>query len=94
MTRVRKADSNQKELVSQMRKIPGLTVAHIHTVGQGVPDLICGFRQRNYLFELKDPKKPPSAKKLTEDEKLWHEQWTGSVHVVETLDDVLKIIGL
>jgi hypothetical protein len=90
--RVRKADDNQPMLVRQMRNIPGLTVAHTHTVGNGFVDVVCGHKGLNYLFEIKDPAKPPSKRKLTPDEVAFHNNWTGSIHIIETIDDVLKII--
>jgi RNA-splicing ligase RtcB len=90
--RVRKADDNQPVLVKQMRKIPGLTVAHTHTVGNGFVDVVVGHKGLNYLFEIKDPAKPPSARKLTKDELIFHSMWTGSIYVVETIDDVIKIL--
>jgi hypothetical protein len=92
--RVRKADSNQSALVKQMRRIPGLTVFHTHTVGNGFVDVVCGFRGKNYLFEIKDPGKPPSQRKLTADEQKFHDEWTGQIAVIETIDDVLKIFAL
>jgi hypothetical protein len=92
--RVRKADNNQSSLVKQMRKIPGLTVALTHTVGNGFGDAVIGFRGRNYLVEIKDPSKPPSAKKLTPDEQRFHDEWTGQISVIETIDDVMKIINV
>jgi hypothetical protein len=91
--RVRKVDSNQSQLVKQMRKIPGLSVAHTHTVSNGFTDVVVGFRGVNYLFEIKDPSKPPSQRKLTPDELEFHKNWTGSIHIVETIDDVIKIIA-
>jgi hypothetical protein len=92
--RVRKADDNQAQLVKQMRKIPGLKVRHTHTIGQGFPDVVVSFRGVNYLFEIKDPSKPPSARKLTEDEQKFHDEWTGQVAVVETIEDVMDALSL
>lgn len=90
--RVRKVDDNQSELVKQIRQIPGVTVAHTHTIGNGFVDVIAGYNGVNYLLEIKDPKKPPSSRKLTKDEERFHKAWTGQIAVVETLDDVLKIL--
>jgi hypothetical protein len=92
--KAKRVDDNQKELVRRMRLIPNLTVAHIHTIGQGVPDLLVGYRGKNYLFEVKDPTKRPSARKLTEAEEKFHQQWTGTIHVVMTLDDVLDVLKI
>jgi hypothetical protein len=92
--RVRKADGNQSALVRQIRQIPGLMVRHTHTVGQGFVDAVIGYGGKNYLLEIKDPSKPPSQRKLTPDEQKFHDEWTGQVAVVETLDDVLRVIGM
>lgn len=90
--RIRKVDANQRSLVKQIRMIPGVTVAHIHTVGQGLCDLIIGYRGKNFLVEVKDPKKQKSQRKLTTDEEKFHRQWTGQIAVVETASDVIKLI--
>lgn len=91
--RIRKVDSNQAELVKQIRQIPGATVAHTHTVSGGFADVVLGYRGTNYLLEIKDHSKPPSARKLTPDEEVFHKNWTGQIAIVQTLDDVLKLIN-
>src|SRR5688572_22507517 len=93
MAHIRKADGNQATLVGQLRKVPGISVAHTHTIGKGFPDLAIGYKGRNFFFEVKDPAQPPSARKLTPDEREWHRAWMGQVHTVETFDDVLKILN-
>lgn len=92
--RVRKVDNNQPELVKQIRRLPGVTVVLTHIVGNGFVDAVIGFMGRNYLAEIKDPSQPPSKRKLTPDEENFHKQWTGQISVVETIDDVIKILGL
>lgn len=84
-------DANQDEIVSALRSI-GATVTSVHQVGNGLPDLICGFRGKNYLLEIKDGNKPPSRRRLTEDEKKWHKQWQGHVDIVESVDDAINLI--
>lgn len=88
-----KVDSNQKEVVAVLRKF-GASVEHLHTLGKGAPDILVGFRNKNYLFEIKDGSKPPSAQQLTEDEKLWHMVWAGQVAVVRSPDEALSAIGV
>jgi hypothetical protein len=90
--RARKTDSNQAELVKQMRKI-GISVFITSGVGDGFPDVVAGLRGNNYLFEIKDPNKCPSARKLTPDEQDFFNTWKGSVHKVETIEDVIKIVN-
>lgn len=92
--RIRKADNNQSSLVKQIRKIPGVTVRLTHTIGQGFPDGVIGFMGRNYLVEIKDPSKPPSQRKLTPDEQKFFDEWTGQIAVIETIEDVLKLLNL
>jgi hypothetical protein len=84
-------DGNQPDLVKQIRAL-GASVQHIHTVGRGVPDLLVGHRGTNYLLEVKDPAQPPSKRKLTEPEALWHSDWRGQVSIVETIEDFIALV--
>ena len=84
-------DANQDEIVSALRQL-GATVTSIHQIGNGLPDLICGFRGRNYLLEIKDGNKPPSRRKLTEDEERWFKMWQGHADVVESVDDAIELV--
>jgi hypothetical protein len=87
-----RTDSNHAKLIKQCRQI-GMTVHSTHNVHDGFPDIVAGYKGVNYLFEIKDPDKPKSARKLTDDEIAWHTTWGGSVNVIETIDDVLQIIN-
>lgn len=87
------ADRNQAEIVEALR-YAGATVESLHRVGAGVPDLLVGFRGRNYLLEIKDGKKVPSAQKLTEDQVYFHATWRGQVAVVRSVPDAFATIGL
>lgn len=80
-------DSNQPEIVKEFRK-HGCTVQHLHMVGGGCPDILVGYNSVNYLIEIKDGSKFPSERKLTPDEKMWHDEWLGSVYIIETIEDV------
>lgn len=92
MHRTRKVDANQAELVKQIRKIPGVSVALTHTVGNGFPDAAVGFRGRTYLIEIKDPDKFKSQRKLTPEEETFHGKWTGHIKVIETMDDINEML--
>lgn len=89
----KRVDSNQKEIVHALRKI-GVSVLHLHTVGKGCPDIACGFQGKNIFMEIKDGNKPPSKRKLTPDEKQWHEEWRGQVVVVNSVNEALDAITL
>jgi hypothetical protein len=82
-----RVDSCQAPIVEALRKV-GETVQALHTVGEGCPDLLVGFRQKNYLMEVKAP-----AGKLTEDQVDWHHEWQGSVSVVRSQNEALELIG-
>ena len=69
-----------------------MTAHSTHTVGDGFPDIVAGYRGQNYLFEVKDPDQPPSKRKLTPDEVKFHDTWMGRVYVVETIEQIVKII--
>lgn len=90
--RVRKTDTNQKQIMDLCRKVPGLSVATIHTVGRGLPDLIMGYKGMNFLIEIKDGKKSASRKKLTPDEEKFHKNWKGRIDIVEKFDDILLLL--
>jgi len=89
MRRDAKPDGNQTEIVTQLRRIPGITVHHVHQLKKFC-DIIVGFRGRNYLFELKIDKK----KKLTSGEKNFQEEWAGQVNTVSSVGEILIILGI
>jgi len=92
MRQAAKTDRNQTEIVDALRKF-GATVQSLAAVGKGTPDLLVGFEGETYLMEVKDGKKPPSGRKLTPDQEVWHGNWTGgSLEVVNDVETALNII--
>lgn len=87
----KRVDANQSKIVEQLRRI-GATVQVLSSVGQGCPDILVGYRTRNFLFEIKDGAKIPSKKKLTPDEEVFFQTWQGQVHKVESIEEILKVI--
>lgn len=87
-----KVDENHVEIVRGLRAI-GATVQSLAALGRGAPDLLVGKGGANYLLEVKNSDMPPSKRRLTEAEAIWHQTWRGSVWIVESLDDALKAIG-
>lgn len=92
MKRAARIDANQKQIVAALRQA-GCSVQSLAPVGKGCPDLVVGRDGRNFLIEVKDGAKVPSARKLTEDEKRWQEQWQGQVCVVEDVDQALQLVS-
>ena len=74
MRKKARVDANQKEIVQQLRKL-GVSVLHTHQLGRGAPDLVLGYRNDNFLVELKDGNKTKSQQKLTPDEIEFQEKW-------------------
>lgn len=92
MRRAARIDDNHNEVVGALRQIPGVTVLDLAVVGKGCPDLLVGFRGRNYLMEIKDGSKPPSRRRLTDDQVAWHENWTGQAVVVHSADQAVEYL--
>lgn len=82
----KKVDSNQTRVVKALREL-GATVQHLHAVGKGCPDIVVGYKNRNYLLEIKD-----GEKKLTPDQVIWHYDWKGQVEVVTSPEHAIETI--
>ena len=93
MRRAAAVDANQSAIVAALRKA-GCTVQPLHSVGQGCPDLLVGRLGVNYLIEVKDGSKPPSARKLTSHQVEWHGGWNGRVAIAETIGAALDAVGI
>lgn len=91
MRRAAKTDANQEEIVAALRKI-GASVQPLHAVGKGCPDILVGWRGMNSVLEIKDGSKPPSARKLTDDQEKWHAEWRGQVTVVENIEQAIEAV--
>lgn len=100
--RAKKIDANQNEIVEVLRKA-GLSVAITSMVGNGFPDLVVsgaawhertGKYWKTILVEIKDGDKPPSARKLTPDEKKFHDMWRGYIVIAERATDVLNYFNI
>jgi len=81
-----RVDANQLEIVSALRSA-GAMVSHLHNVGDGCPDLLVGFRGRNFLLEVKT-----GSGKLNRTQQDWHLLWKGQVAVVRDSIEALSVI--
>jgi hypothetical protein len=66
-------DANHDEIMHTLKAI-GCLVVDIHNMGGGIGDLLIAYRSRWLLIEIKDGHKPPSARKLTPEEKEFHQK--------------------
>lgn len=87
-----RVDGNQAEVISALQSA-GASVECLHMLGRGVPDLLIGYGGQNYLFEVKDGDKSPSARRLSPDETIWHRTWRGQVTTVESVLEALSAIA-
>lgn len=91
MSYARRRDDNHADIRDGLRDC-GFEVEDIGGLGGGIGDLLCKHRgtKRVRFMEVKDPKKPPSARKLTPAEKRM-QALLGELHVVvETLQDAVR----
>ena len=93
-----KVDSNQSDIIKQLRKIPGVTVEPGHD------DILVGCIDRlgvphTFWYEIKSPdvvnKKrevQPSAIKKSQQKLI--KKWTGHYKIVSTINEILIDIGI
>ena len=86
----RKTDDNHQEIMDAFRA-HGFSVADTSRLGQGFPDLVVAKLRMNILVEVKDGKKPSSARKLTKDEQDFVDEWQGRYVVVEGIADIERL---
>lgn len=90
---VRRTDDNQRTIIAALRAV-GASVQSLVSVGNGVPDLLVGYRRLLYLLEVKNPEQDANKQRLTPLEASWHSTWAGPpVTVVRTVDEALAAIG-
>lgn len=90
--RRKRVDANQSKIVEELRS-HGYSVELLHSVGEGVPDLLvgatldCGYKV-NLLVEVKTEKGS-----LNDRQKKWHEKWRGQVLVASKAGIVIAYIA-
>jgi hypothetical protein len=88
MRRAARIDAVQPAIVKALRQI-GVSVVPTHTVGAGFPDLVCGYKSRTHLLEVKD-----RLGLLTDDQAEFVRDWNGDYHVVRSVTDALAVFGV
>ena len=84
-----RVDTNQKEIVKSLRKI-GATVQPLHSVGEGCPDLLVGYRGINFLIEVKNL--DGFGNKKTPAQIEWHDEWRGQVNIVTSVSEAIDLV--
>lgn len=87
-----RADMNQKDIVSALKKC-GASVLICSDVGGGMPDLVVGYRGKNYLVEVKNPENWYGKRGLNPLQKEWAESWRGgSVNIIRSVDEAIQFL--
>ena len=91
-----RSDCNQKSIVAGLRQV-GATVYVTAQIGGGFPDLVVGFRGRNFLLEVKVRiNKKSGASRLspiTGAQKSFASTWRGQYCLVSNSEEALRYIG-
>ena len=94
MRRAARVDANQAAVVSALRAA-GARVLSLAKVGDGVPDLLVGYRGRLMLLEVKDGAKRPSKQRKTALQAQFFEEWAGMpVSLVDGPEAALRALGV
>lgn len=92
MRRAARIDENQALIVKALRGC-GAYVRFL-SEGNGLPDLLVGYNGQTILMEVKDGRKVPSARKLTDLEAEFFQNWKGGkLFVVTSVDQALSILA-
>ena len=84
----KRVDNTQKEIVAVLRKL-GASVVHLHTVGQGCPDIAFAYRHQTYLAEIKNG---PLGYKFTPSQKRFHVTWRAPIALFDSVESVIEFI--
>ena len=86
-------DANHVEIVKALRQA-GASVQSLAGVGKGCPDLLVARAGQMWLIEVKDGAAISSKRRLTDDERRWHQRWPATVYVAQSAAEALAIIGI
>ena len=90
----KRVDGNHREVVDGLRaSLPEATVFDASGAGKGFPDLVVGFKGRNWLFEVKNGDQAPSRRRLTAAQVGMHGSWQGQVAIVHSAADILAVMA-
>ena len=93
--RRKKNDQNQKDIVAQLQKIPGVGVQIDHD------DILVGYRGRTYWFEIKNPNEITKSGTLAHKSRLTEQKqealallWPGHYRIVWKIEQILEDLGI
>lgn len=86
-----RVDANQPKIVEALRRI-GATVNITSNLGEGFPDIVVSFRDEWFHIEIKDGERPPSERRLTDDETRFHKKQRAPVYIVESSLEAVDLL--
>jgi hypothetical protein len=90
MRRAARRDDNEQDIIRAMRA-EGAYVKQIND--EGLFDLLVSHRGETLLVEVKDGAKPPSARRLTDAEQKFHDEWPGSdLYIVNSVEEAIALL--
>jgi hypothetical protein len=87
--RAARVDDNQPAIVAAFRKL-GWSVLIISQL-KNCCDIIVAKGGVTIAVEIKDGDKPPSARKLSEGEQGFKDNWLGRWELIESINDVIEL---
>ena len=87
--RAARTDDNQSDIVNSFRSL-GWYVLIISQL-KNCCDIIVSKAGHTIAVEIKDGKKAPSKRKLSEGEEKFRDEWLGDYELVESVEDVIII---
>ena len=92
MSKRKRVDANQKEIVAALRE-SGASVIVCSHIGDGFPDLLVGYNGQTFLVEVKNPNTAYGKKGLNYDQAKFASGWGGTVHIVRNAEEAMSVIG-
>jgi hypothetical protein len=90
MRRAARRDANEGDIIRAMRA-EGAYVKQIND--EGLFDLLVSYRGETLMIEVKDGAKPPSARRLTDAEQKFHDEWPGSdLYIVNSVEEAIALL--
>jgi hypothetical protein len=90
MRRAARRDANEGDIIKAMRA-EGAYVKVIND--EGLFDLLVSYRGETLMVEVKDGAKPPSARRLTDAEQKFHDEWPGdNLYIVNSVEEAIALL--
>jgi len=92
MRRAARVDDNHRDIINSLEEMH-CTVLDLSKVGGGCPDILVGWQGINILFEIKDGNKPPSRRRLRDNQESFMQRWKGPAYAVNSFEEAWAIIS-